>query len=227
MQNPWKVIAAFIGVFIAGAVFGGFFAAGVSARWSQPPAPQPPAAASPAPTAPSVVTAPAATSTSIPAARVPNGPANQPRAALVQPPQGWQAPQLMRRYAERLQLTSEQKEHVIPLIQRAADDYRRLQQNTFRETAIILQRLQQDIAKELNPEQRDKLEKMQEAQFEKVQKMDQRQREQKKLPPALRPGGGNRLMPKATESKPAPANSAETTTQTGAATEAGAAEKKE
>jgi hypothetical protein len=32
MDVPWKVILAFVGVFIAGAVFGGVFTMGVSAR---------------------------------------------------------------------------------------------------------------------------------------------------------------------------------------------------
>ena len=32
MNVPWKVLLAFVGVFIAGAVFGGVFTMGVSAR---------------------------------------------------------------------------------------------------------------------------------------------------------------------------------------------------
>src|SRR6266498_2113039 len=32
MEVPWKVIFAFVGVFIAGAIFGGVFTVGVSAR---------------------------------------------------------------------------------------------------------------------------------------------------------------------------------------------------
>jgi Spy/CpxP family protein refolding chaperone len=33
MGNPWKVVAAFVGVFIAGTVFGGLFALGVGQRY--------------------------------------------------------------------------------------------------------------------------------------------------------------------------------------------------
>ncbi len=71
-----------------------------------------------------------------------------------------QAPQLMRRYVDKLNLTAEQKERINPLIQRAASDLRRQQQTNLRETGIIFQHLQEDIAKELTPAQRTRLEEM-------------------------------------------------------------------
>lgn len=188
MQNPWKVVAAFIGVFIAGAVFGAFFVMGVGSRLV-PPTP----AAVPPPAAPPVATTAPASPAPAPAVAPkpvnPQAAAQQKWAALLPVPQGWQAPQLLRRYAERLGLTAEQKERVFPVIQRAAEDYRRLQATTFRETAIILQRLQQDIAKELTPEQREKMEQFEEEQRDRLQKMEQRSREQKKAQGGARPAG--------------------------------------
>jgi hypothetical protein len=164
MEKPWKVIAAFLGVFVAGAVFGGFFSIGLGSRWlatQQNPA---------VPAAPAV-----ATSSAVVAA-----PVSAPTQPLLSLPMTWQAPQLMRRYAEKLDLTPEQKERITPLIHRAIEDYRRVQQTTFRETGIILKRLQQDIGKELTPEQQKKLGEMEERQREILRRIEQRQRELRK-----------------------------------------------
>lgn len=177
MDKPWKVIAAFIGVFVAGAVFGGFFSLGVGAKWLEKESP--PAAAPSAP-APVAVTP----QVPLPATPVPalpkTGGGNQltpaQRASLLQLPQTWQAPALMRRYADRLELTSDQKDKINPIIERASADYRRLQQNSFRETGIILQRLQEDIRKELTPDQIAKLEQFEQRQRELLEKNDAKQK---------------------------------------------------
>ena len=169
MEKPWKVIAAFIGVFVAGAVFGGFFTMGVGAQWLAKETPV--SASKPNRVAPTQ----------------PSAQKNRPAAAgarpqLLQPPQIWQVPNLMRRYAERLDLSTDQKERIHPLIQRATEDYNRLRQNWFRETAILVQRLQQDIARELTPEQREKLHKIEERQRETMKKLEPGRRESKKAP---------------------------------------------
>lgn len=140
MDKPWKVILAFIGIFIAGSVFGGFFALRIGGRMLQMQAPH-----------------------QAPAGK--GGPMAQPRGSN-QIPQPLQAAQLMRRYSERLDLTTEQKERIGPVIQRAAEDLRRQQQTNFRETNILVQRLQEDVAKVLRPEQRVRLEKMEQNQGE-------------------------------------------------------------
>jgi Spy/CpxP family protein refolding chaperone len=134
MEKGWKVVLAFVGVFIAGAVFGGFFSLGVGKELLalQPPAP----AAKQA----------------------------QPPRSLAAVPPSWQAPQLLGRFTERLNLTAEQREKIKPLVQRASEDYRRQWQNNVRETGFILQRLQNDIRKELTPEQQARLEKMEQHQ---------------------------------------------------------------
>lgn len=118
MQTPWKVIAAFIGVFIAGSVFGGFFALRVDRARVAPK-------------------------------RVEQG---QPLAAL--------SVRLWRLYVERLDLTPEQKEKLKPVIERAGEDIRRVQQSQSREMNILVERLQQDVAQVLTPEQKAKLEEM-------------------------------------------------------------------
>ena len=188
MEKPWKVIAAFGGVFVAGSVFGGLLALRFSARESSPVlaplAISPPA---PAPT-PGQTPAPSQTPAQFPPQ--PKGPgarANAVSAQLQLPPgMAVQAPQLMRRYVERLDLTAEQKERITPLIQRATADLRRQQQTNFRETGIIFQHLQEDLAKELTPGQRTRLDEMTESQrllIERQQLEKQRTKEGGKFSP--------------------------------------------
>lgn len=183
MEKSWKVILAFAGIFVAGAVFGGFVALGVKDG---------PASGT---TAPAASTAVVENTTPAPVVEQKDAPAGEPKAqgkGAVQPPRPpllqiplrWQAPQLMGRYRDRLDLTSEQKEKVDPVIQRATQDYRRLQQNFFKETTIIVQRLQADIRKELTPEQIAKLDALEKRQRE-IMETEERQREMKKGP-----GGG-------------------------------------
>jgi hypothetical protein len=225
MDKPWKVIAAFIGVFIAGAVFGGFFALGFGAHLSASPA-----SATTVTTAPASepVTAPAAATTSVPAeqkaaaaptvtastapAATPAPKAQPPRPPLLQVPFTWQEPQLMRRYADRLDLTAEQKNKINPVIQRALEDYRRLQQNQFRETSIIVQRMQADIRKELTPDQITELDKMEQRQREIMEKAEARQKaeqqkkvdQQKKKTPGPQKAPGEKKQPKPAPTQPAP-----------------------
>lgn len=142
MDKPWKVIFAFVGVFIAGAVFGGLFTFRIGDHLLQKQGrPM--------------------------GGRGALAPGQQPmQRPLLGGSQPVQPAQLLRRYAERLELTTEQKERIRPLVQRAAMDIRRQQQNHFRESGVILQRLQRDIADELTPEQRSTLRKMEQRQRE-------------------------------------------------------------
>jgi len=144
MDKPWKVVFAFVGIFIAGAVFGAFFSLRIGGRILQMERPELRGGGA--------------------------GPQNPQPPAQQRPPApmaaAWQAPQLMRRFTERLDLTPEQKEQIRPVIQRAADDFRRQTATNLREHAIIMQRLQEDIAKVLTPEQQARLEKMEQRQHE-------------------------------------------------------------
>lgn len=149
MDKPWKVIFAFVGVFIAGAVFGAFFSLRSGGRLPR-------------------IQGAGFRNQGMPALQNPSPQPNQQR-PMLGATQPIQATQIMRRYAERLNLTPEQKDRIHPLIQRATEDIRRQQQNNFRENGIIVQRLQQDIAKELTGEQRARLEKMEQRQRELMQ----------------------------------------------------------
>jgi hypothetical protein len=182
MDKPWKVIAAFIGVFVAGAVFGGFFALGMGSKLLTPattaaPAVAPVVTTNPAVTPPTPLPATAPVPAPVAAAK---GVANAQRIPRLQVPPYMQTPQMMRQYAEKLDLTAQQKENISPRIQRAAEDFRRLWQGYVRETSIIVQRLQEDIRKELTPEQVAKLEKWEQRQQELLEKNEQKLREQKK-----------------------------------------------
>lgn len=192
MDKPWKVIFAFVGVFIAGAVFGAFFSLRSGGRLPQMQG--------------------AAFRGKGPGMQVAPPQQNQPR-PLLGSMQPIQAAQIMRRYAERLDLTPEQKDRIHPLIQRATEDIRRQQQNNLRENGIIVQRLQQDIAKELTVEQRIRLEKMEQRQREIMQQ--QRAANGEHGGPGLRPpnpgrepfrGGGPRppVEPREDPTRPQP-----------------------
>src|SRR5688500_5217296 len=113
MDVPWKVILAFVGVFIAGAIFGGVFTIGVSARrfanfpryvtpserpvTALPPATQPP-------------------KTQVAGPQAPSAPAAQPRSNPI-------TPVLMTQFTRRLNnITAEQKEKLRPILGRAGED---------------------------------------------------------------------------------------------------------
>jgi hypothetical protein len=63
----------------------------------------------------------------------------------------------MRQVTNKLSLTSTQKAQIAPIIQRAVQDFWREQQNYSRENAYLLQRLKQDIGKELTADQQKQL----------------------------------------------------------------------
>lgn len=176
MDKPWKVITAFIGVFVAGAVFGGFFTLGFGWKVMDRHAPAS-GATPPAPPTSTVVTAPPTNAPSAPltssapiASTSPVGPATNPASVPKKPgtpttgpvaaatPGAQELAQLRKRLTERLGLTPAQRDRIMPLLQRASEDFARQRENWFREDHYILQRLQQDISKELTPEQRTKLE---------------------------------------------------------------------
>ncbi len=149
MDKPWKVIAAFIGVFIAGAVFGGFFTLRGPARRLPPPQTRP-------------------------LAQLP--PAGQPRQVAgpqLSPQSGSHTrsnpitPQLMRGFTKSLQLTPEQREKIQPIVSRAGEDFQRLReedvrrrQENFADVARVNERMYADVAAVLTPEQRTELQAM-------------------------------------------------------------------
>lgn len=170
MDKPWKVISAFVGVFIAGAVFGGFFTARTASKKIQEV--QPPPAA--------VATTPAPTPAT-PAVNRPAGNNNRGTISVT--------PIMLQRLAVQLKLTDEQKEKITPIIKRADDDMRYLRTENFRSTNRVLERMHADISMLLTPEQKQELEvqkrimqdRMQQAEKERRAEM-LLQRQQKQAP---------------------------------------------
>ncbi|MBL9199979.1 MAG: hypothetical protein JNL39_05695 [Opitutaceae bacterium] len=137
---------------MAGAVFGGVFTLGVAARRQAQVARQQPAesrgAVAPAP--PIVVAK-----------------KNLPG---IQFALGAITPQLLQQFTRRLGLTPEQLERVRPVIARAGDDLQRMRQENFADTVRVSERMYEDVAAALTPEQRTELEKMRVQMQERVRK---------------------------------------------------------
>lgn len=167
MDVPWKVILAFVGVFIAGAIFGGVFTIGVSARrfangprYPQPverPVTQLPPAKQP----PQVLVA---------GPHAPNQPIVQTRGNPI-------TPALMTQFTRRLNPTTEQKEELRKILGRAGEDFHRLRQENFADVARVTERMYADVSGVLTLEQRSELEKMRKQLEEKMQESSRKRAE--------------------------------------------------
>lgn len=175
MQTPWKVILAFVGVFIAGAVFGGLLALRVGREIIR--------------NRPAVI-APSLGRGDRPMGGEAGGPAlaNSPAG-----PQAVQRAMLMRRLAGQLDLSPAQRERVGPVITRGLQDFWREQQRFSRENVILLQRLKQDIGRELTPDQQKRLDEMWQKQSEILRRRQQEAQAQR--PANGRPGAGAKAAP--------------------------------
>lgn len=141
MEKPWKVIAAFILVFIAGAVFGGVFTVGFSARRG-------PGATKANPAAKAGGQTPATT---------PARPKGEGQGAGVLARTNSLTPAVLRQFAQRLELSAEQKERIGPIVGRASEDLVRLRQENLVDTARVTERMYTDVAAVLTPAQRTEL----------------------------------------------------------------------
>ena len=128
MDRPWKVILAFVVVFIAGAVFGGVFTARSADR-----------------------------------------PAKAGKQAGKEPG-GRIYPQLMRQFTQRLNPTAEQQKAITPIVARAAEDLQRMQREHLADTTRTTERMYEDVAALLTPEQKAKLDKMHQERRERVRR---------------------------------------------------------
>jgi hypothetical protein len=143
MDKPWKVILAFVGVFMAGVVFGGVFAFRVDNRIRhERPAPQP--------TVPPVAQQQPQPE---PARKV------QPQPAQPAPPKGLPVA-ILRQYTRRLNLTAEQQKRIQPFLARGFEDSQRLNREHLADTSRVYERMFEDVSAVLSPEQRIQLEKM-------------------------------------------------------------------
>jgi len=186
MDKPWKVILAFVGVFVAGAIFGGL----LSLRLGRQILERQPVAVTPPPA-------------SGPAARPPEAKANLPV------PQSVQSAQLLRRITNQIGLTRAQRERVTPLIERAVQDFWHHQQNYNRENTFLTQRLKQDIGKELTGEQQARLDELWLKQLEIFRKRQAEARDQTRAPATpnviATPAADGKSAPADAPKAPAPA----------------------
>jgi hypothetical protein len=189
MDVPWKVIFAFLGVFVAGAIFGGVFSIGVSARrlgaqprqaqWVDRSLGQVPPAGAPSTAASGVTAAPVV--------------APRPNPITVQ---------LMTQFTRRLSPTPEQRDELRKILGRAGEDLQRLRQENLADVTRVTERMYADISGVLTLEQRSELEKMR-RQFEERVQADRKKREEAaaaekaekaekagKAAPAVRPNPG-------------------------------------
>ena len=149
MDRPWKVILAFVGVFIAGAVFGGFFTLRSAARVAEVTRPK---------------TTPA------------KAPANKPAPGAPAAGKGI-APQVMRQLTQRLSPTPEQQKAIRPIVSRAAEDLQRMQKEHLADTTRTTERMYSDVAALLTPAQRTQLEQMRQEMLERVRKVREKRDE--------------------------------------------------
>lgn len=176
MEKPWKVIAAFLGVFVAGAVFGGLFSARAAKR-------------------PVVVNPPQQ-----PHAVVPLPPGDHPKKGVAGPaapgpgqlPRGNQITlEMMRKFTRSLKLTPTQKEKILPTLGRAGEDFQRLRDEDIRrrqednrrrqehleDVARVNERMYVDVASVLTPEQKERLQQIRQD-IENKMEADRKKRDQ-------------------------------------------------
>lgn len=167
VDKPWKVIAAFIAVFIAGAVFGGFFTLRTSGRrlaeFRKAESPAAVAVPTPAP-------APAQKSGGT------TSPAQTAKSPIM--------PTIMQQFTKRLKLSSAQREKLRPIVGRASEDLQRLRQENetdrqrnLADTVRLTERMYEDVAALLSPEQRQELETMRKQMQERADKEKKRRSE--------------------------------------------------
>jgi len=113
MNKPWKVIFAFLGVFLAGAVFGGFLTLRViKEKFHQSP--------------------------------------SMDRFNS----------RILTRYADRLELSPDQLDQIRPIVTTAETELRRVRSAGFKATIAIAEKMNEQVAKVLTPEQMTRLEEL-------------------------------------------------------------------
>ncbi len=158
MEKPWKVVAAFLLVFVAGAVFGGVFVLGVAQRRQNNVV----RAATPPPETglPASASTPSGPSTPTVAPKPVVNPKKVNAVAIAGLPPGSLTPQIMRQFTQKLGLNGDQQRRIRPVIARTAEDLLRLRQENMADTARATERMYEDIEAVLTPPQRAELDKM-------------------------------------------------------------------
>jgi Spy/CpxP family protein refolding chaperone len=177
MDKPWKVITAFIGVFVAGAIFGGVFTVGLGKRVRAEvvKAHQSAPAPTPAVTTPATTTPPTAKDRD-------HFPKKSPvaNAGAANPPANARGftPGIMRQLTKRLNPTPEQRKAIQQIVTRADEDWQRSGREHIAEVERVTVRMYEDVSALLSPEQRVQLEKMRQETLEKA-----RQERMKRMAP--------------------------------------------
>jgi hypothetical protein len=158
MDVPWKVIVAFLGVFVAGAIFGGVFTIGVSARRGGNALRQLP------PAERGIGQLPPANPVVRPQVAGPLAPNAPPRPNAI-------TLQLLKQFERRLgaTATAEQREEMKKILGRAGEDFHRLRSENFENVGRVTERMYADISGLLTFEQRGELEKMRKQAEERLQ----------------------------------------------------------
>lgn len=164
MDVPWKVIFAFVGVFIAGAIFGGVFTIGASARRAPNGARGPQL-----PERPGQAATPSVQNPAGPVATLPP-PVVRPNDITFQ---------LMTQFTRRLSPTPEQRDELRKIIGRAGEDLQRLRQENLVDVTRVTERMYADISGVLTLDQRSELEKMRRQEEERVRAERERVRAEK------------------------------------------------
>ena len=184
MDKPWKVVFAFVGVFIAGAVFGGFFTLRTSVRRGNAESEAARLAQSNPAAVQSGAAQPADTGRPVQPQVQPGPILPLPPGPNAGPPRGGISVALMRQFAQRLSLTNDQREKVRPILGRWGEDFQHLRQENDRQQQQYLgdsvrlsERMFGDIAAILAPEQRTELDKMRRESEERVERERQKRLE--------------------------------------------------
>lgn len=146
-EKPWKLVLLLTGIFLAGAVAGGFVTLEVGKGMMRK------------------------------------------RMA----PENW-GPARLKMLEKQLDLSSDQIERLKPIIRRDVEDMNRLRQQGFQETRRILERMENDIAAILNPEQKEKFQKLNAEMRERARRMIE-QRRSERLEKGERPDKGEHRGP--------------------------------
>jgi Spy/CpxP family protein refolding chaperone len=117
-------------------------------------------------------------------------PAQMPSPWWVRPNKGPQqfGPQLMRSFENRLDLTKEQRDQIGPIVKRTVQELGRQRHEVQLTSALAIERMQDEIAAVLTPEQRVKFEDLISQQRARLQQFRQQQQPAPKNPPAAPPG---------------------------------------
>jgi Spy/CpxP family protein refolding chaperone len=166
MAKTWQVVLATVAIFLAGLVTGGALALG-AVRWST--------------RHPRIN----------PAQMFPFG---QQRQGAWQPAQV--GPQLMRGFISQLDLTDEQRAKIQPIVRRVAGQLARERREVQLNSALLIEKMQDEIAQVLTPEQRVKFEDLMSQQKQRLQQFRQRMQQQAKQPEPQDPAPPPQEAPK-------------------------------